>query len=335
MCVNVYVYVQPHTYTRAYTYIYLDVHACAYLHAHLNWHAQAIIDSYLCIVHLTTGVVVEALFNAFATAAFFKFMIFSIFEMRYLLIIWKARRPQVRRWMCHAQTYCIWKCTCILSQKFLIYIYIYIHTHTYIHMSTHTYTHICIHTHTYTYVCTWCVDYFWCGVFWACAPPTYTSIRVRAYTQKHFTHLHAYTNAPQAGVWLACKYACSRADTHLCTCCRAFKTGGTPCGENCPCCTRAFTCACWGESFWFIRYPCVDVCMRQLTMNIYMHGCGQTADSCILACVFLILYFCSVWHNKKNQITRILKYQQVWAASLSFCALGACACIPVCICFYS
>jgi hypothetical protein len=56
--------------------------------------AQAIMDSYLCLMHLTTGIVVEALFNAFATAAFFKFMIFSIFEMRYLLIIWKARRPQ-------------------------------------------------------------------------------------------------------------------------------------------------------------------------------------------------------------------------------------------------
>ena len=56
---------------------------------------QAVMDSYLCLMHLTTGIVVEALFNAFATAAFFKFMIFSIFEMRYLLIIWKARRPQV------------------------------------------------------------------------------------------------------------------------------------------------------------------------------------------------------------------------------------------------
>jgi len=55
---------------------------------------QAVMDSYLCLMHLTTGIVVEALFNAFATAAFFKFMIFSIFEMRYLLIIWKARRPQ-------------------------------------------------------------------------------------------------------------------------------------------------------------------------------------------------------------------------------------------------
>ena len=37
--------------------------------------------------------IAESLFNAFATAAFFKFVIFSIFEMRYLLAIWKARRP--------------------------------------------------------------------------------------------------------------------------------------------------------------------------------------------------------------------------------------------------
>jgi len=35
----------------------------------------------------------ETLFNAFATAAFFKFVVFSIFEMRYLLTIWKASRP--------------------------------------------------------------------------------------------------------------------------------------------------------------------------------------------------------------------------------------------------
>eukprot|EP00741_Cyanophora_paradoxa_P003535 tig00000711_g3433.t1 len=56
--------------------------------------SQAIMDSYLCLLHLTTGIVVERLFNAFATAAFFKFVIFAIFEMRYLLAIWKARRPQ-------------------------------------------------------------------------------------------------------------------------------------------------------------------------------------------------------------------------------------------------
>lgn len=35
---------------------------------------------------------VEPLFNAFATAAFFEFVTFAIFEMRYLLSIWRARR---------------------------------------------------------------------------------------------------------------------------------------------------------------------------------------------------------------------------------------------------
>ncbi|XP_077244352.1 transmembrane E3 ubiquitin-protein ligase FLY2-like [Tasmannia lanceolata] len=54
---------------------------------------QAIMDAYLCLVHLTAGILVESLFNAFATAAFFKFVVFSIFEMRYLLAIWKAGRP--------------------------------------------------------------------------------------------------------------------------------------------------------------------------------------------------------------------------------------------------
>jgi hypothetical protein len=38
----------------------------------------------------------QPLFTAFATVAFFKLVIFSIFEMRYLLLIWKARRSQVR-----------------------------------------------------------------------------------------------------------------------------------------------------------------------------------------------------------------------------------------------
>ncbi|KAL7086911.1 hypothetical protein ACP275_13G032200 [Erythranthe tilingii] len=54
---------------------------------------QAIIDTYICLLHLTAGILVESLFNAFATAAFFKFVVFSIFEMRYLLAIWKANRP--------------------------------------------------------------------------------------------------------------------------------------------------------------------------------------------------------------------------------------------------
>jgi hypothetical protein len=55
---------------------------------------QAAIDSYTCLLHLTGGIVLQPLFTAFATVAFFKLVIFSIFEMRYLLLIWKARRPQ-------------------------------------------------------------------------------------------------------------------------------------------------------------------------------------------------------------------------------------------------
>lgn len=32
------------------------------------------------------------MFNAFAVAAFFEFVVFAIFEMRYLLLVWRARR---------------------------------------------------------------------------------------------------------------------------------------------------------------------------------------------------------------------------------------------------
>jgi len=42
-------------------------------------------------------VLVAQLFNVFATAAFFEFLTFSLFEMRYMLMVWKARQnPQVR-----------------------------------------------------------------------------------------------------------------------------------------------------------------------------------------------------------------------------------------------
>ena len=42
---------------------------------------------------LTAGIVVEPLFHSFGVAAFFQFALFSVFEMRVLLQIWKARRP--------------------------------------------------------------------------------------------------------------------------------------------------------------------------------------------------------------------------------------------------
>ena len=50
-------------------------------------------DAYLCLLHLTAALVLETLFNAFATAAFFEFVIFAIFEMRFLLLVWRAQRP--------------------------------------------------------------------------------------------------------------------------------------------------------------------------------------------------------------------------------------------------
>jgi hypothetical protein len=39
-----------------------------------------------------TGIMVEPVFTAFATAAFFEFALFGVFEMRYLLHAWRARR---------------------------------------------------------------------------------------------------------------------------------------------------------------------------------------------------------------------------------------------------
>lgn len=45
-------------------------------------------------VLLVTNSPLQNVFAAFASVAFVKLIIFSVFEMRYLLIIWKARRPQ-------------------------------------------------------------------------------------------------------------------------------------------------------------------------------------------------------------------------------------------------
>lgn len=53
---------------------------------------QALVDAYLCLLHLTLGILYEPLFNSFATIAFFLFVIFAVFEMRYMLVCWKARR---------------------------------------------------------------------------------------------------------------------------------------------------------------------------------------------------------------------------------------------------
>ncbi len=41
------------------------------------------------------GIMIEPLFSSFSTAAGLEFIIFAIFEMRYLLSIWRARRQAV------------------------------------------------------------------------------------------------------------------------------------------------------------------------------------------------------------------------------------------------
>jgi len=55
---------------------------------------QSTMDGYLCLIHLTTGVVVQSVFIPFATTAFFTFVLVSIFGMRYLMVIWRIQRPE-------------------------------------------------------------------------------------------------------------------------------------------------------------------------------------------------------------------------------------------------
>ncbi|ORZ14412.1 hypothetical protein BCR41DRAFT_86945 [Lobosporangium transversale] len=57
---------------------------------------QVFIDSYLCMLHLTTGVLVDFLFIPFVAASFFSFVLVAIFGMRYMLVIWRIQRPERR-----------------------------------------------------------------------------------------------------------------------------------------------------------------------------------------------------------------------------------------------
>ena len=53
---------------------------------------QGILDAYLCIGHLIVGIVYESSFKIWASVAFLQFFVFSIFEMRFMLTVWKAMR---------------------------------------------------------------------------------------------------------------------------------------------------------------------------------------------------------------------------------------------------
>eukprot|EP01028_Stygiella_incarcerata_P014164 TRINITY_DN9137_c0_g1_i1.p1 TRINITY_DN9137_c0_g1~~TRINITY_DN9137_c0_g1_i1.p1 ORF type:complete len:501 (-),score=119.82 TRINITY_DN9137_c0_g1_i1:70-1572(-) len=53
---------------------------------------HSVLDSYLCLFHLTTSMIMEPLFYAFVGVAFFQFVLFSVFELRLALLVWRAQR---------------------------------------------------------------------------------------------------------------------------------------------------------------------------------------------------------------------------------------------------
>ena len=55
--------------------------------------AMALVDAYLCLLHLTLGVVAEPLFGCFAAAAFVEFLGFAVLELRVLGAAARAARP--------------------------------------------------------------------------------------------------------------------------------------------------------------------------------------------------------------------------------------------------
>ena len=52
---------------------------------------QAVLDAVLCITHIFLCLVMQPLFTAFASVAFFKLLIFCVIEMKYMAIILQAR----------------------------------------------------------------------------------------------------------------------------------------------------------------------------------------------------------------------------------------------------
>lgn len=55
-------------------------------------------DAFLCLIHLTLGVMVQPLFSTFATVSFVEFCLFGIFELRLLLFSWRARMSGRDSW---------------------------------------------------------------------------------------------------------------------------------------------------------------------------------------------------------------------------------------------
>jgi len=54
---------------------------------------HSVFDAYVCLVHLTAGLYIDDLFNSFIMVSFVQFMVFSMFDLRLVLLLWRARRP--------------------------------------------------------------------------------------------------------------------------------------------------------------------------------------------------------------------------------------------------
>jgi hypothetical protein len=73
---------------------YMETQAAAYRISILSVGLQAVIDACICLAHICIGTIVEPVFATFAMAGFLKLVVFSIMELRMVLMIWKARTPE-------------------------------------------------------------------------------------------------------------------------------------------------------------------------------------------------------------------------------------------------
>ncbi|ORX66490.1 hypothetical protein DL89DRAFT_207352, partial [Linderina pennispora] len=55
---------------------------------------MAVLDSYLCMLHLTGGAFYNEIYNAFSGVSFMSFALLTMFDMRYLAMIWNVQRPE-------------------------------------------------------------------------------------------------------------------------------------------------------------------------------------------------------------------------------------------------
>ncbi|KAJ1936339.1 hypothetical protein FBU59_005086, partial [Linderina macrospora] len=55
---------------------------------------QAVLDSYLCMLHLTGGAFYNEIYLAFSGVSFMTFALLTMFDMRYLAMIWHVQRPE-------------------------------------------------------------------------------------------------------------------------------------------------------------------------------------------------------------------------------------------------